>query len=198
MTVIGITGPTGAGKTTALRVLAELGFEIVDCDRLYYERLREDEALRRKLAEAFGDIFLPDGSLDRKRLAERVFRDRKELEKLDGIVNPAMYAAVEQKIKNCSQRGVAIDAVNLVESGIDRLCGCTVAITADPMVRRRRVMARDGLDEARAQARIAAQKPDSFYRARCSCFLENRAESRAEFDRQVRDLFMQILGDMEA
>ena len=109
-----------------------------------------------------------------------------------------MYAAVEQKIKNCSQRGVAIDAVNLVESGIDRLCGCTVAITADPMVRRRRVMARDGLDEARAQARIAAQKPDSFYRARCSCFLENRAESRAEFDRQVRDLFMQILGDMEA
>lgn len=198
MTVIGITGPTGAGKTTALRVLAELGFEIVDCDRLYYERLREDEGLRQALETAFGPVFLPDGSLDRKRLAERVFRDRRELERLNSIVNPAMCAAVGQKIQKCSWKGLAIDAINLVESGIGRMCDATVAVTADPAVRLRRIMARDGLDEVRAGARIAAQKPDSFYRARCSCFLENRAESRAEFDRQVRDLFMQILGDMEA
>ena len=77
MTVIGITGPTGAGKTTALDVLAELGFEIVDCDALYYQLLRTDEALRRSLEEAFGPVFLPDGSLDRRAVAKRVFGDRR-------------------------------------------------------------------------------------------------------------------------
>ena len=73
MTVIGITGPTGAGKTTALEVLAEMGFEVVDCDALYYELLRSDEELRRALRNAFGEVFLPDGSLDRRAVARRVF-----------------------------------------------------------------------------------------------------------------------------
>ena len=79
MIVLGITGPTGAGKTTALEVLAELGFEIVDCDALYYQLLRTDEALRRSLEEAFGTVFLPDGSLDRRAVAKRVFGDPAEL-----------------------------------------------------------------------------------------------------------------------
>ena len=198
MTVIGITGPTGAGKTTALAVLAELGFEIVDCDRLYYERLREDGALRRRLAEASGDIFLPDGSLDRRRLAERVFRDRRELERLNGIVNPAMCAAVGEKIQKCSRRGLAIDAINLVESGIGRMCDATVAVTADPAVRLRRIMARDGLDEVRAGARIAAQKPDSFYREHCGWLLENPGSGEMVFAQKARIFFERILEKMEA
>ena len=118
MTIIGITGPTGAGKTTALTALAELGFEIVDCDALYYRRLREDDDLRRALTEAFGAVFLPDGDLDRRALAKRVFGDRRELDRLNAIVYPVMCAAVEQKIQKCSQKGLAIDAVNLVESGL--------------------------------------------------------------------------------
>ena len=101
MTIIGITGPTGAGKTTALTALAELGFEIVDCDALYYRRLREDDDLRRALTEAFGAVFLPDGDLDRRALAKRVFGDRRELDRLNAIVYPVMCAAVEQKIQKC-------------------------------------------------------------------------------------------------
>ena len=73
MTVIGITGPTGAGKTTALAVLETLGFEIVDCDALYYQRLREDRSLRQELERVFGAVFLPDGSLDRRALRAKVW-----------------------------------------------------------------------------------------------------------------------------
>lgn len=69
MTVIGLTGPTGAGKTTALEALEELGFQAVDCDRLYDELLRTSPALREAIAAAFGDVFLPDGGLDRPGLA---------------------------------------------------------------------------------------------------------------------------------
>ena len=70
MTVIGITGPTGAGKTTALDVLAERGFEIVDCDALYYQLLRTDPILRQNLTGAFGPVFLPDGNLDQNGFLE--------------------------------------------------------------------------------------------------------------------------------
>ena len=189
MTVIGITGPTGSGKTTALEALARMGYEIVDCDALYYELLRTDRNLRQSLEEAFGPVFLPDGSLDRKSLSARVFGDSRELRRLNAIVFPAVYASVEQKIKNCSQKGLAIDAINLVESGLAALCALTVAITADPALRLRRIMARDGLDEKRAMARIAAQKPDSWYRDQCTFVLENRAGSRAEFQRLMENFF---------
>ena len=155
MTVIGITGPTGSGKTTALAALERRGFEVVDCDALYYRLLQTSAALRRDLEAAFGPVFLPDGSLDRRTLAARVFGDPEELERLNKVVYPAVYAAVEQKIRNCTRKGVAIDAINLVESGIGRLCQVTVAVTADPAVRLARIMARDGLDRRRAQARTS-------------------------------------------
>ena len=71
MIVIGLTGPTGAGKTTALAALAGLGFEIVDCDKLYYQLLARDGGLRNALEAAFGPVFLPDGNLDRRRSEER-------------------------------------------------------------------------------------------------------------------------------
>ena len=193
MTVIGITGPTGSGKTTALAALERRGFEVVDCDALYYRLLQTSAALRRDLEAAFGPVFLPDGSLDRRTLAARVFGDPEELERLNKVVYPAVYAAVEQKIRNCTRKGVAIDAINLVESGIGRLCQVTVAVTADPAVRLARIMARDGLDRRRAQARIDAQKPERWYRAHCTLVLRNEAESRGAFLAQMDRFFDTVL-----
>ena len=193
MTVIGITGPTGAGKTTALEILAERDFEIVDCDALYYRLLQTDNTLRQKLTDAFGPVFLPDGSLDRRKLAKRVFSSREELAKLNGIVFPAVSAAVEQKIKKCSQKGLAIDAVNLVESGMGALCDATVAVTAPPAVRLRRIMARDGLMEEQARARIDAQKSEAWYRENCTFLLENQEEDRDACRKLMREFFKNIL-----
>lgn len=193
MTVIGLTGPTGSGKTTALAALERRGFQVVDCDALYYRVLERDQSLRRGIREAFGDVFLPDGQLDRRALGDIVFGNPAALERLNALVYPAMSAAVGQIMENCTKKGLVIDAINLIESGLGDLCDWTVALTAAPDVRMRRIMARDGISEERARARIAAQKPDKFYRRRCTFLLENRAGSKAEFDRLIDSFFADLL-----
>lgn len=197
MTVIGLTGPTGSGKTTALQVLEGMGFTVIDCDALYYALLKTDEQLRRQLVEAFGNVFLPDGQLDRRTLGTIVFGDSGQLNRLNAIIYPAIDRAVAKKIAACKGRGVVIDAINLIESGLGRQCDLTVAITAPPQVRLRRIMERDGIDEAYAQKRIDAQKKDAYYRKHCNFLLENRAGSRREFEKLIREFFADILLDTE-
>ena len=70
-----------------------------------------------------------------------------------------------------------------------------MALTAAPDIRLKRIMARDGISEERARARIAAQKPDKFYRKNCTFLLENKAGSKAEFDRLIYDFFADILNE---
>ena len=195
MTVIGITGPTGSGKTTALAALERLGFQVVDCDALYYQILDRDQTLRDGIRQAFGQVFLPDGKLDRPALGNIVFGNPAALDKLNALIYPAMSAAVGQIIEKCTKKGLVIDAINLIESGLGRLCDWTVALTAAPDIRLKRIMARDGISEERARARIAAQKPDKFYRKNCTFLLENKAGSRAEFDRLIYDFFADILNE---
>ena len=195
MTVIGITGPTGSGKTTALAALERLGFQVVDCDALYYQILDRDQTLRDGIRQAFGQVFLPDGKLDRPALGNIVFGNPAALDKLNALVYPAMSAAVGQIIENCTKKGLVIDAINLIESGLGRLCDWTVALTAAPDIRLKRIMARDGISEERARARIAAQKPDKFYRKNCTFLLENKAGSKAEFDQLIYDFFADILNE---
>lgn len=197
MTVIGLTGPTGSGKTTALHVLENMGFAVVDCDALYYERLKTDAALRGGIRDAFGNVFLPDGQLDRPALGKLVFGDKAAMERLNAIVFPAINAAVRERISAVKGRGIVIDAINLVESGLGALCDWTIAILAPPAVRIRRIMERDGIGEEYAKGRVAAQKSDGFYRKHCALVLENRAGSRREFEALIRAFFADFLEDME-
>lgn len=193
MIVIGITGPTGSGKTTALDALKAIGAEVIDCDALYYKLLRSDEDLRKALIDAFGQIFLPSGELDRRKLGTLVFGNQKEMKRLNSIVFPAVSGAVERILQNSNAPIGVIDAINLIESGMGELCDWTIGITAPRDVRIRRIMARDKITEEYAASRVDAQKPDSFYKKRCSFLLENRAGSKEEFRKLIGEFFEDLL-----
>ena len=85
MTVIGITGPTGAGKTTVLKEIEALGGAVIDCDAVYHEMLESDRALQESLERAFGPLRDGQGAIDRKKLGALVFGDPAKLERLNAI-----------------------------------------------------------------------------------------------------------------
>ena len=196
MFVIGMTGPTGAGKTTALREVEKLGGCVLDADAVYHRLLDEDPDLRRELQERFGPLCRPDGTFDRKKLGAVVFHDPAALADLNAIAHRRVVAEMERLLQEAEKQGIrlaAIDAIALFESGADRLCQSTMAITAPPEVRIRRIMAREGIPEEYARARVAAQHPDSFYDSRCGCTLKNNCASPEEFGETVRTCLKALL-----
>ena len=180
--VIGFTGPTGAGKTCALRALERLGGLVLDCDAVYHQLLRTDASLRAAITAAFGPVFTPDGALDRQKLGAAVFSDPAALDRLNAIIFDRLPRELLRRVNESDAAMVGIDAINLVESGLYRLCRRTVAVLAPTETRVRRIMARDGISEDYARLRVQAQKPDEFYRARCTDVLMNDAASPQVFE----------------
>ena len=193
--LIGITGGTGAGKTTALMELGKLDVHIIDCDQVYHELLLGSDALRQELRTRFGeDIFTPEG-LNRKKLGELVFHDEDAMADLNRITHKYVEAETDRQIADAEaagMRGAAIDAILLLEGNLGGRCDVTVGIIAPAEDRVRRLIAREGITEEYARARIAAQKPDSFYREHCTYILENNG-AQERYARQAHDLFGQIL-----
>lgn len=196
MLTIGITGPTGSGKTALLDRIAVRGGLVIDCDALYYALLQTKAELRAALEAAFGAVFLPDGTLDRQKLGALVFHDEAALTRLNEIVFFHVGRAVKAKLDAAREEGrmlAGVDAINLIESGLAELCDVTVAVTAPEQVRMARIIARDHLTQQYALSRIRAQKCAGYYEARCQYAITNDCASREEFSRRADELLELIM-----
>ena len=174
--IIGITGGTGCGKTTALEVISQLGGLVLDCDAIYHDLLKTNRDLLGQIAARFPGT-VEEGQLLRKKLGQLVFSDPQALSDLNGITHRFVCQAVKEALKDHPPLA-AIDAIALVESGLSRLCDVTVAVTAPVEVRVARLMVRDNIPESYARARIAAQPSEDFFRANCDYVLENNGSSQ--------------------
>ena len=169
--IIGITGGTGCGKTTLLKVIAEKGGLILDCDSIYHELLATDEKLLQAIENRFPGT-VEEGQLQRKKLGSIVFSDKNALQDLNKITHGAIKAEVLRRLADKPQLA-AIDAIALFEGGLAELCDLTVAVTAPVEDRVLRLMKRDNIPEDYARSRIAAQHGEDWFRQRCHCILEN-------------------------
>jgi len=191
--VLGITGGTGAGKTSALRAIESMGGKVLDSDAVYYELLASSREMRSALTAEFGSIFDADGSLNRRKLGAIVFSDKEKLDRLNKIVFQYVRPELVRRMQAEPARLYAIDAINLLESNLSALCDRTVAVTSPAELRVRRIMARDGIEESYARMRVSAQKTDDFYRDKCDCELENSASTGEEFQRQAELFFEKLI-----
>ena len=167
-TIIGLTGPTGAGKSTVTKYLKSKGCYIIDADVLGKQALEKGSDCLKQVCAVFGnDILNSNGELIRPLLAKKAFATPKYTEKLNSITHPWICMQTLKQInsiRNAQKNPVIIiDAAVLLESCMDIICDYIVAVVAPPQIRKQRIIARDNLTEEQAVMRMSAQKDNCFY-----------------------------------
>ena len=192
--VIGITGGTGCGKTTALIFMKDQGALLLDCDAVYHELLTTDDHLLSEINDRFPGV-VADGALDRKKLGANVFRDAVALNDLNSITHRYIREEIDRRLTDWARNGgtlAALDAVALIESGMSDLCSTVIGITAPKEERIRRIMQREGISEEYAVSRVDAQKSNEWYADHCDQILENNG-TLEEFESVCRKMLLEVL-----
>ncbi len=175
--VIGLTGPTGAGKTTVSRIVRDGGYPVIDADIVARQVVEPGTPCLEKLTEIFGmGILNANGALNRTALGAVVFADEQKRALLEGIIYPDIIGEVSRQIVRLGEAGeaaVILDAPTLFESGANSICDAIFVVMAPWEQRLDRIMRRDGLTREKALLRMSAQKKDSFYTDRADFVLYN-------------------------
>lgn len=189
---VGITGITGAGKSTLAKMFAARGFAVIDADKIA-RTVTEDKAVLTSLADTFGqDILFADGTLDRKKLSEKAFSCPNNTAKLNAITHPAILRRIRRNAEECKRnaRNAVLDVPLLFETGLDEICDHTVYITADPAVRLARLIQRDALTEDEIRKRMAARKDEGYFIEKSDTVIVNNPDS--DLAAQFEDLLKKL------
>ncbi len=186
----GLTGNIGSGKSTVARMLAARGIPVVDADQVARDVVAPGCPALAEIAARFAGVVRPDGSLDRKALAARIFGDAGERRALESILHPRIAEEVATRMAALDAAGHRIavyEAALIVENGLQHGLDGLIVVTAPPQTQIARLRLRDNMTEAEARARIEAQLPASEKARQATVVLEN-AGSEAELGAQVERL----------
>ena len=172
--VVGLTGPTGAGKSSITEVAKNLGFKVIDCDALARVAVEKGSDGLADIVKVFGGgVLNSDGTLNRKELAALAFSSSEKTELLNQTLLPHIVKLIKSQI---DVPLVLLDAPTLFESGADSLCNEVIVVLCDKKTRKKRIMERDGIDESAAELRIKSGKDDNFYIERSNNIVYNDCE----------------------
>lgn len=190
--VIGLTGPTGSGKSSVSQVLREWnGIAVIDADQISRQVVQKGKRCLVDLAVEFSPLIIDaDGNLNRKKLAQVVFTDKEKLRTLNRIIFPYIVEETEMEIMKAREAGakaIFLDAPTLYESGADALCDKVVAVISDSARRLQRIIKRDHMTPEEAMNRMASQHKDEFYTSRADYVIHNN-ETMVELRLAVLEL----------
>lgn len=172
---VGLTGPTGAGKSYVCEIFRQKGFKIIDCDKIAHELTAKNAPILTELASEFGEDVVKNGELDRKLLASRAFDTKEHTKKLNSILHPAI-------IKRCKEEAnglTVLDASQLFEANMQNDCYKVIGVLADENVRIKRIIARDNITEQQAKLRMSAQFDNDYFIDNCDYIIYNNGEDIA-------------------
>ncbi|MBV7301059.1 dephospho-CoA kinase [Corynebacterium sp. TAE3-ERU2] len=192
MTIIGITGGIGSGKSTATAILKEKGAFIIDADLIAREIVEPGQPALAELAAEFGEDIVDDsGVLRRRVLAQRAFVDEKRTERLNAITHPRIAERTRELFAEAAESGAEVivhDSALLIELGLDRAVDITAVVSAPEELRLQRLVDKRGLDEKDARHRIARQMGEQERCAAADVVLDNSG-SIDELAAQVEQLW---------
>lgn len=180
--VIGITGNSGSGKTTATKILKRLfDAEVIDADKVVRELSVPGTKYLDAIKEKFGEsVFLEDGTLNRKALAEKIYNSKEDLEVLNGLTFKYVVEEIKFRIEESKSEIIVLDAPLLFESGLNENCTAVIGLTAPFELKVERIVKRDGISEETAYSRINIQAKDEFYLNKADVVIENDNQDELE------------------
>ncbi len=196
MRLVGLTGGIGSGKSTVSEMFRTLGASVIDADQVAREVVRPGEPALDEVAQRFPGVLDASGQLDRAALAARIFSDPAERVALNAILHPRIQAEVQRRTEALQASGVEpvlYDAALLIENDLHRAMDAVIVVWVPKELQRARLMARDGLSAAEAEARLAAQAPLDAKRAVARWVVDN-AGTREQTQEQVVAIWKALRG----
>ncbi len=178
MFVLGLVGRAGSGKSTVARALGAEGAVVIDADAIGHAVTDHDDEVRAQLAAEYGaDVYRPDGTLDRARVAAKVFSDPAARERLNQLTHPRIARRIQARIEELEAGRytglVVIDAALMLDFGLERACDAVMAVVSGEAAQLERLARSRGWSADEVRRRLAVQRPESELRAAADVTLEN-------------------------
>ena len=193
MNIIGLTGPSGSGKSSLTPIAKELGFYVIDCDAVA-RQVTENPNVLGALEKAFGDV-LKNGFLDRKALAQKAFSSKEKTDLLNSIMLPEISIQINTEIEKSKDMGysnVLLDAPTLFESGEDKICSAVIAVLCSREQRAKRILERDNLTNEQLESRLKACQPDEYYKSKTGHIIYNNGDFE-EYKASAKNLLQNLI-----
>jgi dephospho-CoA kinase len=192
--LVGLTGNIGSGKSTVGRMFAARGIPVIDADDLLREVQAPGQPGHAEIAAVWPEVVAPDGAIDRKRLGKIVFADPAARRRLEAITHPRIQTLSRARTAALADAGhdlALYEASLLVESGRHEELDGLIVVTVSPATQLARVLARDGVREEDARARMRAQLPQEDKVRLATHVIDNDGDLAAtelQVDRVIREL----------
>lgn len=177
--IVGLTGQSGAGKTSVSKYFEKNDFAVINCDLIARNVTNAGSECNKSLVKIFPDCFDKSLTLDRTALAKIVFSDEKKLKFLNDTIFPFIIADINHEINRLISTGkkyILLDAPTLFEAGADSICDVIISCVAERNLRAERISKRDNISAELINKRFDSQKSEDFFRHNSDYIVENNKD----------------------